>query len=84
MITSWFIVGFLTILNGIFVTFSPVVEELPFAMTDSVVQVFSFLEPFTELIPGVTLLACMGVILTFEAGMMIFKAMVFMFKRMKS
>jgi len=76
--------AFLTLFSAVFIQFLPQVAELPGDMSSSVASAFGYLSPFSDIIPVVDLLAVLSIILGFEFSMLLFKLIVFIYKRVKS
>lgn len=60
------------------------VTSCPAWMSDAVSFWVSKLEPFTDIFPVQDLMICLGLVLTFETSYIAFKAIVFVYKRVKS
>ena len=83
MITTAIITGFITLITAIFLQFLPKVDALPGEMSTAIAGAFALIEPFTDIIPVASLLAVLGLVLAFEAGMLTLKLVVFFWNRVR-
>lgn len=72
--------AFIIMVGSIF-TLLPTVTALPAGLSDSVATIFSYITPFSAFIPFDVILTVFSIILVFEAGYLLFKILVFIYKR---